>query len=445
ILRDLVATLISQARNTTRCTNQLHKHLARVFPELSLIANNISEKWVLTMLEQYPTPARLAAARSTTLCRIPHLAPDRAAAIQAMARSTTGSLAGPLAENLVIQAVKALRASLEREAECLNWIETALRQLPAGGHQHLISIPGIGPRTAAVLIAKIATIERFQTAAHLVSYFGICPELNTSGVDKSGTPITRGQQRMSTRGCDFVRQMLWMAVLSAIRANPPIKTLYERQIAAGKSPSVALGHCMRKLLHQVFAIWKTNQPFDKCFQSRQRPTSPARIASVVIDQPALGDSVPSRVPEQRSDESKQKAAAGRKGVGPQKKAVTATATLLRTRKLPTQPALCNSIPSSTGDGRSRRSKSAGLVDYADLRRRVSITQVLVKLGRIELLTGTGDQRRGPCPVHDPSGTQPGARHFSVHLKRNLFRCLHPKCQAHGNALDLWAAVKQLTL
>jgi len=455
VIRDVVATLISQSRHTTRCTNQLHKLLARVFPELPLLANNINEAWVLSLLERYPTPARLAAARSATLCQISHVTPERAANLQQAARSTTGSFTGHFAEKLVIQAVQAVRDSLTREAQTLAWIELALEELPSGGHRHVISIPGIGPRTAAVLIAKIASIERFQTAAQLVSYFGIFPELNSSGVDKSGAPISRGQQRMSTRGCDFVRQMLWMAALSAIRANPPIKALYQRQIAAGKPASVALGHCMRKLLHQVFAIWKTDRPFDKCFQSRPRRTGHSPLPQAPVTQVPVTQTPIHPTPEESAvrdtpskcqhDDRKQKAAAGRKGVEPQGKAVTATATLLRTRKLSAAAAPCNSKPAPPKDRPLQQPSPNGLVDYADLRQRVSIAQVLIELGRFDQFTGVGYQRRGPCPVRDHSGTQVGARHFSVNLERNVFRCLHPDCQVKGNALDLWAAVKKLPL
>lgn len=241
-LRDLVATLSAQSRQTTRCINQLHKLLARVFPELALIANNIAEQWVLELLRRYPTPARIAAARLKSLSQLPHVSPERALHLQQTARSTTGSFTGPFAENLVVQAVQSVCDSQKRETECLAWIELSLDSLPPGGHRHLISIPGIGPRTAAVLIAKIFSIDRFQRPEQLVSYFGVFPEVNSSGVDKTGAPVSRGQQRMSTRGCDLVRKMLWMAALTAIRFNPPIQALYARKLAAGKPPSVALGH-----------------------------------------------------------------------------------------------------------------------------------------------------------------------------------------------------------
>jgi putative transposase len=83
------------------------------------------------------------------------------------------------------------------------------------------------------------------------------------------------------------------------------------------------------------------------------------------------------------------------------------------------------------------------LDIAELRRQVSIEQVLRHLGYLDPLRGSGPQRRGPCPLHD----EPSDRHrsFSVHLGKGVFRCFHPECQAQGNTLDLWAAYHRLPI
>jgi len=85
----------------------------------------------------------------------------------------------------------------------------------------------------------------------------------SSGVDRDGQ--SRGPRRyvMSPRGNDLVRRYLWMAGLSAIRFNPAVRALYQRVVV--KHPdekAIAVGHAMRKLLHLVFAIWKSGTAFD---------------------------------------------------------------------------------------------------------------------------------------------------------------------------------------
>ena len=81
-----------------------------------------------------------------------------------------------------------------------------------------------------------------------------------------------------------MRRYLWMAALSAVRFNPAVRALYARVVA--KHPhqkAIAIGHAMRKLLHLVFAVWKTKKPFDKTHYPWDTPApgeSPAQPTSV---------------------------------------------------------------------------------------------------------------------------------------------------------------------
>src|SRR5262249_25709409 len=106
-------------------------------------------------------------------------------------------------------------------------------------------------------------INRFETPEDLVGYFGIFPEENNSGVDKQGNPLPAGTLCMSRKGNDLVRHYLWNAARVGIRYNPALRALYRRLKHKGKRGYVAIVHCMRKLLHLVFAVWKTNRPFDE--------------------------------------------------------------------------------------------------------------------------------------------------------------------------------------
>src|SRR5262249_50976512 len=139
---------------------------------------------------------------------------------------------------------------------------TAYRSLPQDNH--LATIPGVGDVTAAVLTAFILDIERFTTPGKLVAYFGVLPIEASSGVDREGQ--ARGPRRyvMSRRGNDLVRRYLWMAALSAVQCNPAVRAVYARVVA--KHPqhkAIAIGQSMRKLVHLVFAIWKSGQPFNR--------------------------------------------------------------------------------------------------------------------------------------------------------------------------------------
>ena len=52
---------------------------------------------------------------------------------------------------------------------------------------------------------------------------------------------------------------MFNAAKSAIQHNPAVRDLYARLRTKGRRGDVALGHCMRKLLHQVFGVWAANE------------------------------------------------------------------------------------------------------------------------------------------------------------------------------------------
>src|SRR5258708_5106962 len=73
LLREVTGRLQAQVKQTTRAINRLHNLLARVFPELATLADDIAAGWVLNLLDKYPTPHRLAQARRAAIQKIPYL------------------------------------------------------------------------------------------------------------------------------------------------------------------------------------------------------------------------------------------------------------------------------------------------------------------------------------------------------------------------------------
>ena len=78
--------------------------------------------------------------------------------------------------------------------------------------------------------------------------------------------------------------------------------------------------------------------------------------------------------------------------------------------------------------------------YAEVRAMISLADVLGLVGFV-LPETSGDQIRGPCPVHRSASSS--SRSFSANLKRNAYQCF--RCGSSGNQLDLYAAVTGLSL
>lgn len=117
----------------------------------------------------------------------------------------------------------------------------------------LVSIPGIGQVTAAVLIAEmpeLGSIGNKQAAA----LAGVAPFVRDSGQMRGQAHIAGG--RLS------VRCALYMATIAAIRANPSIKAFYRRLRDQGKPPKLAIVAAMRKLITTANAIIANDTPWN---------------------------------------------------------------------------------------------------------------------------------------------------------------------------------------
>lgn len=392
-LREVAGRLQSQSRETTRHINQLHLLVARTFPELEFHVQDVSASYCLKLLEKYPTADRIGAAHLSSLKKIPYMKEEVAEKLHAAARESIASLKGEVIEELVRQSVRKLQKSLENKKQLETLLVQAFRQLPEMGQEFLTSIPGIGEVTAAALTAKIFSIDRFETEKQLVSYFGVFPEFYASGFEKDGTPKPP-RQRMSHKGNDLVRACLWNAAKAAIRCNPDVKALYARKRSEGKRGDTALGHCMRKLVHQAFHVWKKREPYRPHAQPSDEESSKTLSAS--------------------------KTAVGPKVVNATERSEVTTAT--------------SSVSVETVNARPQ-------IDFPYLRSQITIAEVMDHLAILGKFRGSSEQLRGPCPFHAPQSEN--GRSFSVNLSKNVFQCFKADCEAEGDVIDFWATWQQL--
>lgn len=411
-LRQVAARLQAVVRQRTRLINQLHHLLALCFPELALLLKDISKGWVLELVHRYPTASLLAAARPEDLDAIAYLPTRHIEPLLEHARGSIASLSGPAAEELVKDQVRQLRDAAARQQRLEGLLVAAYRGLPRPNH--LDTIPGIGAVSAAVLTAFILDIDRFDSPGQLVAYFGVLPVEMSSGVERDGAPRASRRYVMSKRGNDLVRRYLWMAALSAVQVNPAVRALYRR--VAVKHPehrAIAIGHAMRKLVHLAFALWKSDKPFDPTHYPWEKP-APGDESESDGQVPTEGEA---------AGEPGQGQAAGHKPVvEPAEEVVTAAC------EATVAPA------PEVGEG--------AFLDFAHLKRQLPLGRVLDQLGLSSRLRGSGGQRRCACPIHRGDGR---GRTFSVNLSENVFCCFDARCGKQGDVIDLWAAVRQLSL
>jgi transposase len=447
-LREVAGRLQAKVKQSTQAINRLHNLLARTFPELANLTDDLTPSWVLELLDKYPTAQRLGQARLAALQKIPYLAPELAEQVRLSAQQSVACLSGDVTEALVRDLVAQVRHSQRAEDQMRCLLSDAYAALPASPHLQVVTIPGIGTATAAAIIAQAIDINRFRTPEHFVGYFGVFPEENTSGVDKLGNPLPPGTLRMSRKGNDLVRSYLWNAARSAIRHNPAVRALYRRLTAKGKRGDVALGQCMRKLLHLVYAVWKSDRPFDKQHFAWEPPNATAHPAAASDTSAADKDQTQASVitgsaPAANAGPSDGKAVNGAAPAANNETAVGHKRDLPAEEVVTTANATVAPPPPTVKPAPPANRPARPKVDFAFLRQQVSMEQILRQLGLLDSMRGRGLQRRGRCPIHGQAGdTQPT---FSAHLGKHIFQCFHAACRAQGNVLDLWAAVHKLPL
>lgn len=121
----------------------------------------------------------------------------------------------------------------------------------------LLSIPGIGEKTLATVLAYFASISRFDNAKKLASFCGVAPR-----VRESGTSV-KGRGGMSKIGSSHLRKALFFPAMVALRYNPALKQLRNRLLEKGKPKMVIIGAAMRKLIHIIYGVLKNRTPFDE--------------------------------------------------------------------------------------------------------------------------------------------------------------------------------------
>jgi transposase len=126
--------------------------------------------------------------------------------------------------------------------------------------QILQSTPGVGPQTSATLIAQVPELGRLNRH-QIGALIGVAPRTRQSGNRTWPAHIVGGRKE--------VRSALYMAALTAMQWNPPIREFAQRLRHNGKPFKVVLTACMRKLL-VILNTMIANQSFwnpEKCLKS----------------------------------------------------------------------------------------------------------------------------------------------------------------------------------
>lgn len=256
-LRELVRHRDRLRQDFDDRVRQLHRLIDLSFPEFTRHIKGLDTMLATTLIAECPTAEAFARADPRRLARLRYdgrhkVGIERAEQLVAAAGRSVGQHRGPVYEMQARHICQDLDLWRRRLKEIEGDIEGLLEAHEVG--RLLTSIDGIGPHSAARIIAAVGDPARFRSAGAFAAYVGVVPGLRRSG------------RRTATRAATVfgnakLRRALWMTVLAAVRINPWLKSFHDRLRHAGKPPKLALIAAMRKLLHAVYSVARNRKPF----------------------------------------------------------------------------------------------------------------------------------------------------------------------------------------
>lgn len=234
--------------------------LDQVFPLFSTVFGQLFSMTALEILRKYPTPEHVLNADHDEMKETIHAQCNRSFL---WASQRADDIVKAAKNSLIVDSnscqITALRLMINLLMEYQNHLADLERaiKLKAStieGFDVLCSIPGIGHKLAATILAEIGDISSFDHAKKLVAFAGIDPSVFSS--DK----FTATRNRITKRGSTRLRRDLYLAVLCGIRGvakNQRIRA-YDKKRLEGKPHRVALIACTNKLLRIIFALLKNS-------------------------------------------------------------------------------------------------------------------------------------------------------------------------------------------
>lgn len=143
-------------------------------------------------------------------------------------------------------------ATLQREARAVVRSDAQLEQLL----QLLLTIPGVGERSALYLLGELGPVGRDMSPRQLVAHAGLDPR-----PIESGSSIHR-PRRISKRGNSRLRHILYMTALAAAHHDRHFGAFYALLLQRQKVKRAALVAVMRKQLHAICGVWRSGASFD---------------------------------------------------------------------------------------------------------------------------------------------------------------------------------------
>ncbi len=257
-LKSLTRYRFGKVQERARLKQSVSRLINILFPELETLVPTLHMASVYAMLSEFPGARQIADAHLTHLKTIlsdaskGHYDRDKAAEIREAARRSIGSFMP--AKSLELQHTIRLIRELDKE---IDEIESAIKTIVDDMAPPILSIPGMGYRMGAMILAEIGDFSRFDSPDKILAYAGLSPSTYQSGkLNAAGA-----YAHMEKRGSRYLRYALYNAAKYVCHWEPTFAAYLTKKQAEGKHYNVAISHAVKKLVRVLFALQTSGRAF----------------------------------------------------------------------------------------------------------------------------------------------------------------------------------------
>ena len=255
-LKSLTRYRFDKVRERAKLKSSVSRLVTILFPELEKLVPTIHLASVYTLLSEFPGAHQIAAAHLTHLKSVLSVASkgrydrNKAIEIRDAARNSIGSKmpARSLELKHTIQLIQVLDAEIEE-------IETEINSIMDEVHSPITTIPGIGTRMGAMILAEVGDFSNFESADKILAYAGLSPSTYQSG------QLTNCYSHMEKRGSRYLRYAIFNATKYVCLWDPTFAAYLAKKRAEGKHYNVAISHAAKKLLRLIYAMERSGNPY----------------------------------------------------------------------------------------------------------------------------------------------------------------------------------------
>ena len=268
-LKSLTRYRFDKVRERSKHKQSVSRLVCILFPELEKLVPTLHMNSVYALLEVFPGAKQIAQANLTRLKFLladasnGRYGRDAAVDIQDAARASVGSAMS--AKSLELR--HTIRLIRELNAEIAD-IEASIQSVMEELHSPITTIPGMGLRMGAMILAEAGDFSRFDSPDKVLAYAGLSPSTYQSG------QLNNCYAHMGKRGSRYLRYAIFNATKYVCIWDPTFAAYLAKKRTEGKHYNVAISHADKKLVRLVCAMEKSREPLIKSPHTASRHKFP---------------------------------------------------------------------------------------------------------------------------------------------------------------------------